>query len=103
MDRPVIVRLVGLVSGHATPMDGQWLVDYDPTRPGFDPEGGRMLCHLVATANRATARRFANAAEALEFVHRADGIRPDGKPNRPITAFTLSVQPADPMAAWLVS
>lgn len=33
-----IIQLVGLASGEPTPFDGQYLVEYDPTRPGRSPD-----------------------------------------------------------------
>lgn len=82
------IRLVGL-AGHAeegTEFDGQYLVEYDPSRQGVSPSGQPMLCHLVTTPNRGEARQF-SAAEALTTWQLQDGYRPDGRPNRPLTAF----------------
>jgi hypothetical protein len=99
MSEPVVVRIIGLVSGRPTPMDLRWVVDYDPTRPGYDPAGNPMLCHLVTTADVREARRFSRA-DAIACIRQADGLRPDGKPNRPISAFTLEIHPADEPSAW---
>lgn len=40
------------------------------------------------------AKRFKDLGEALEYwktERKRDGLRPDGKPNRPLTAFTISI------------
>lgn len=86
-----IIQLVGLATGEPTPIDGQYLVEYDPTRPGRLPDGRELLAHLVTTVDPAQARRFANAAE----VH-AVWTAPSGKPyprNAPLTAYTIAVVP----------
>ena len=85
----VVIRLVGLASGEPTPYDGQWLVDYDPARSGCDALGRPMLAHVVTTADRDRARRFADAAEAYRVWR-----LPSGLPypmNAPLTAYTIAV------------
>lgn len=86
-----IIQLVGLASGEPTPFDGQYLVEYDPTRPGRSPDGREMLAHVVTTPDPAEARRFADAAEA-------HGVwtAPSGLPyprNAPLTAYTIALLP----------
>jgi hypothetical protein len=92
----MVVQLVGLYSGRPTPLDGQWLVDYDPTQPGVGPGGEPMTARLRCTPNRDEARRFATGADALRYVGATSGLtRPDGKPDRPITAYHLLIESAD--------
>lgn len=87
-----VIQIVGLVGGGDTPFDGQYVKEYDPSRPGVDPRGLPMLAHIVCTPSVAEAKRFATGAEALEFWRKSDGtFRPDGKPNRPLTAFTVLI------------
>ena len=48
-------------------MDGKYVVEYDPSRPGMTEEGIGLICHLVVTDDPAQARRFPGILEALEF------------------------------------
>jgi hypothetical protein len=85
-----VIRFVGtaaqLVADPNNLDDGAWLVDYDP-----DGNGGTG--DWTFTTNRAEARRFPSAAAALECWRQPSTVlptRPDGKPNRPLTGFTIS-------------
>lgn len=52
--------------------------------------------NFKTTANPAAAAGFPSVVEALEFWKTVDPrrpVRPDGQPNRPLTAFTVSVEP----------
>jgi hypothetical protein len=94
-DGPVIMRLTGPANAAAppTPFDGQWVREYDPTRPGRDLFGRPMLAHLVTTTDRSRARRFRDAAEAF-----ATWRAPSGLPypaNAPLTAYTIELERAD--------
>lgn len=86
-----IVQLVGLASGEPTAFDGQYLVEYDPTRPGRDPQGREMLAHVVTTPDPAQARRFADAAEVHAVWTASSGL-PYPR-NAPLTAYTIAVLP----------
>lgn len=89
--RPVAIRLIGLASGDCpTPFDGQWLVDYDPTRPGTGPSGEAMTAHIVCSGNPAKARRFATPVEAHAY-WTAESGRPYPM-NRPLTAYTVALE-----------
>lgn len=73
-----------------TPFDGQYVVEYDPSRPGTDPQGNPMLCHLVTTPDRDKALDL-SPDQAIALWRQDHGLRPDGKPNRPLTAFTVEI------------
>lgn len=63
---------------------GRYLVTYDPAG-GIDS----LVCGELDDA-----RRFDSAKQAMELwraVQPDDPIRPDGKPNRPLSAFTVEV------------
>lgn len=93
----VAIQIVGLYDGTVTEFDGQYVVDYDP-KPRMGPDGPWI--YLTATDDPAKARQFESAADALEFWRASYGLRPDGKPNRPLTAYTIEVTPFEPgMAA----
>jgi hypothetical protein len=90
--RPCLIRLIGLASmSAATPFDNQYLVEYDPTRPGHDLFGRPMTAHIVTTADPAQATVFADAAAAF-----AAWRAPSGLPyprNAPLTAYTIELVP----------
>lgn len=67
---------------------GQWLLSYDPE--AYDGHGWAEW-----TDEPSYARGFVSTAEALAFyqaVPMALPVREDGKPNRPLLAFTVSVE-----------
>ena len=86
-----VIRLIGLISGLETPLDGQYLVEYDPRIPGSGANGAPMIAHIVVTPDESKAHRFPSAGEALECWKRSHGTRPDGEPNRPLSAFSVEV------------
>jgi hypothetical protein len=79
----LLLRIVARADGARTEFDGQFIKAWD-----FD------AATLDTTMDPRAARHFANAAEALgawRSVHEANPVRPDGKPNRPLTAFTVEI------------
>jgi hypothetical protein len=86
------VFLIGLAMGGESEFDGQYLVEYDPSRDGVSPAGQPMNCHLVTTDDYAKAPNFTihKIADMLTAVDPRDPVRPDGKPNRPITAYHMT-------------
>jgi len=85
------IKILGLANGEPTPFDEQYVVEYDPSRSGVDPAGRPMIAHLVTTADPAKAKEY-TTAEALEQLRRSHGVRFDGKPNRPLTAFHVEIK-----------
>jgi hypothetical protein len=54
--------------------------------------------HLRVTNNKGDAKQFADLEAALEFWKQQSKrlpLRPDGKPNRPLTAFTITFERTD--------
>lgn len=91
---PVVIRLWGLVDGTPTGFEGQFLVEYDPDRPGHDPHGRPMLAHVRTTPHVGAALTFPTGVEAWACWRQQSTRwphRPDGRPNRPLTAFTIEV------------
>jgi len=84
---PTRIKIIGLNSGQPTEFDGKWLAEYDPARQGFDSEGRPMIAHIKITDDPMKALMFDDPRDALKLWQKSDGIRPDGKPNRPLTAF----------------
>jgi hypothetical protein len=97
-DEKVVIRILGLRPGETTGFDGEFVVEYDPGRPGIEPGTNRpMLCYLKTTPDQAMATRYTKP-QAIELLLRVDPenpVRADGKPNRPLTAFTVETLPAD--------
>lgn len=86
---PLGIYIVGLTSGNPTPVAGQWLVEYDPTRSGVNPAGEPVPAHIVCSPDPAKAMRFADEVEA----HRC-WTTESGRPypmDRPLTAFSILV------------
>jgi hypothetical protein len=66
--------------------DPMWLKSY------CDTPDGRGHCEL--TAEIAEAMIFPTAAEAMRFWQQQSAavpLRPDGKPNRPLSAYTVEI------------
>jgi hypothetical protein len=93
-----VIKIIGLVNGGATAFDGQYLQEFDASRDGVEPDSGReMMCHLVTTPDISEAKVFADVIEVHRLwvtVDEREPVRPDGQPNRPLTAFTVMVENA---------
>lgn len=89
---PVVIRLVACTQG-PSPFEGQYLASYDADAgPHVYPTGT-----LTATPHKSDALRFASAVEAFALWRSTSTrtpVRPDGRPNRPLTAWTIEVVPA---------
>lgn len=89
-----VIKLVGLARGLPTEYDGQFVVEYEP--PSMDAFGRyRDDGKLVTSADIDQARRFPDLGAALDFGRQQNGLRPDGLPNRPLTAWHLEFMTAD--------
>jgi len=88
-----VIKLIELASGHRMPeFDGLYLKSYDP-----DGHGG--LGDVHATDNLSEAMRFPDVASAMACWQQTSTVRPrrpDGKPNRPLTAFTIETFDPEP-------
>lgn len=70
-----------------------WLASYDPD--GGDPSLAYPTGTFSVTTDPAQALRFRDGGAALEFWRQQSKrtpLRPDGKPNRPLCAFTVVVK-----------
>jgi len=84
----VLIRIVEPVWGGPSDLDGQWLKAYDP-----DARGGHGA--IKGTPHRKEALRFPDMSAAMKFWRQTSAVlpvRPDGQPNRPLTAFTIEVE-----------
>jgi hypothetical protein len=89
-----LIRLVEDATHHFD--EPAWLESLD-----VDAYGG--LGHVRITHDRSKAQRFADIGAAFECWKRQSTIHPvrlsDGKPNRPLTAFTITFESEDDEAA----
>lgn len=76
----------GLPSGQPTPVDGKWLSFYDPR--AFNGRG-----EIRGTHDPMQALAFPTHGEAIITWQLGHGTRTDGRPNKPLTAFTVSIEP----------
>jgi len=90
---PKLLFLEPVKGGHHE-VAGRFLVSYDPDYhlPDGSYDGGK----LITTADREKATEFPTVAEAMRVWRSGPSCpchktRPDGKPNRPLTAFTVEV------------
>ena len=82
------LRLLETVHGIPTEHDGRYVKLYDPRRPRLDD---LPILETVATA--AEAHHFASFADAMRLYRMDSGLRrPDGRPDRPLTAFTVVIE-----------
>jgi hypothetical protein len=85
----VTLKIVGRASGEPTIHDGRYVIACD-----VDANGGRG--ELLTVSDRRLAAGFDDAPAALEYwqrVSQVDPLRDDGRPNRPLTAYTVAVEP----------
>jgi hypothetical protein len=90
-----IIRVLSAATQPLYVKDGD--VDYIPSSiRGQHLKAYTTTGCLFTTANINEAKKFADAAAASEFYLRQSTVlplRPDGRPNRPFTAYTVSVEP----------
>lgn len=84
-----LLKIIGLCNGAPSEFDGKYVAAYDPSyHPvGEEYDGGL----LEVTDDPAKALQFATAGEAMGCWQRSYGTRSDGKPNRPLTAWTVEI------------
>jgi hypothetical protein len=85
-----VIKLEGLAVGRPSEYDGEYLSFYDP---GAGEPGE---CRLDTVADPREARHFATFQDAVQTWQADDPrqpVRADGKPNRPLTAYSVSIEP----------
>ena len=88
----VVMQLLSLADGTPTPMDGHFLVAYDPSIEGRDSTGKVLLCKLETSPNLKDALKLP-FLQMAELWRKSYGMRPDNQPNRPLTAFSVVLIP----------
>lgn len=91
-EKKVVVRLIDGIPGlrehpELYELLGQWIIRYDPQNARLGEQW------IWTTDNRAEATRYV-AEEWLALYGTSIGTRPDGKPDRPITAFYVEIKEA---------
>jgi len=84
-----IIRAMGFASGARFPHFGEYLVSFD-----HEARDGQGLGTFSPRLTRAMI--FDTREEAMEFWQRQSTVkplRPDGKPNRPFSATSISIEP----------
>jgi hypothetical protein len=85
----VVIFAIELTTGEPV---NQWVEDYDNSA-----EDDKGYGRLTLTSDPTRARVFGDAGEALAFWMQTSRTVPvrdtDGKPNRPLTCFTVDVSP----------
>lgn len=81
-----------------TPHDGKFLAAYNAsgrwtTPKGYPPEASLPQGEITSTGYESHAMTFESHEAAVEFWRQTvgDKLRPDGKPNRPLTAFDVEI------------
>lgn len=69
-----------------------------PYLAGYDPDGRNGHGDIAWTYDRAQAKRFDSNWDALATWKQVSTVKPrrwDGRPNRPLTAFTIVTETVD--------
>lgn len=91
MDKHVI-QIVGTAWLLPSSHDGEFVVEYSPA--SMDAQGHyRKDGTLRTTRSVLLARQFEGAGPAFEYANQANGLRPDGRPNRPLCSYSLLIAP----------
>lgn len=83
---PYTIKIIGNTLDIPGPEDGKYLKEF---HPDTDAHG-----KLIVTSNRDEAMQFEDGGEAWKFWQQQSKrfpLRLDGKPNRPLTAFTVEI------------
>ena len=86
----LVIKIVQAAAGFSSDHAGQYIRSFVPDTDEY----GQGV--LVTTANLDDALKFETWPAAFEFwkqQSRRCPLRMDGKPNRPLTAFTVTIEP----------
>jgi hypothetical protein len=87
----VVMIQRGAANGAPLPNDGEYLASFD-----FEAHDGQG--EVALTPFIASAKRFDTAVDAFVFIKtvpECKPLRPDGRPNRPLTAANWEIKNAD--------
>jgi len=86
-----IIQIVGCAGPFECSFAGEYILSFD----AYANENGLGVGELLTTPNPLDAKRFDNFKAAWEFWKQQSPtvpLRPDGQPNRPLTAFHVSLE-----------
>jgi hypothetical protein len=86
--KSVVIRALGFANGMPCPHENEWLKNFD--HEAFNGQG-----HGVFTDRIEHALRFAAKNAPLAFWNKQSTVRPlrpDGRPNKPLTALTVEIE-----------
>ena len=86
----VLLRIVGGANGAPCPEAGCYVRRY--SADGYGGRGCLLLTPQVEHAHHYPS--FIDALEEWRRVSATHPVRKDGKPNRPLSAFTVTIEPA---------
>jgi hypothetical protein len=84
----VVLKIIGFPSGELCGCADQYVRQFDP-----DAHDGRG--DLITTRDKSKALKFPSMREAMALWKQQSKVQPlrgDGRPNRPLTAFTVEVE-----------
>lgn len=87
-----LLKAIGFAQDVMCPHEGQYLETFD-----FEYENG--LGQGTFTKDPSRAKQFPSFGDAFEFWRtqsKARELRPDGKPNRPMTALSITIEKYEP-------
>lgn len=93
-----VLKLLSLADGTKTAYDGQYLVSYNPEMDGTDPDGNEMQCTIKCTTDANGAKTYPSQSAAWAEWTRTSKrapVRGDGRPNKPLTAYTVEILPLE--------
>jgi hypothetical protein len=82
-----VIKLLELGSGDYDMAEGQYVVRFAPMPA---PQGT-----LFTTPDLQQCAKFRSAQDATTYYRQQHGLRPDGHPNRPMTAWTVEIAAFD--------
>lgn len=86
---PYVIRIDGFASGAVCAVSGEYVKRFD-----FEAGDGRGFGTFVV--DRSDALLFSSREEAFCYWLTVSGVRPrrlDGEPNRPLTAWSVTIMP----------
>lgn len=91
-----VVRIIFPVCGLRSAYDGQYLTEYVP---GVVDRNWKYTGLVIRTTESPQqAKKFSDGGKAFQYCQQVGGTRPDGKPNRPLTAWHLEIINVDVIA-----
>ncbi len=93
-DTAIVLQIVRRADDRKSPLDGKFVVEYDPRRNGNAPHGLTEFGHLVVTDNPAEAKVFPGKIAALIYYQQDTGV-PGGRTrgNQPLGGYHVLSAP----------